>query len=727
MSFPVEILTNIVECNEDSVGTLISWAHISNYYKHVISHRIGIVTVVDGPNELQDILGYQILVSTGNHVVVSTDQDSSANAEILKGFCPLFGNLLLVVDSQRRYSEVLSNLLGVVAHSCQQHATVSVLYRTRTNFLSKLYFAEFKRCCAILNLAELYVIGENGISLDDTMCDIENLFARVYLNDVESIYSLDLLNARNPLIAPGLEMIKNINFDSQVVRLDQFLGGIPNLKYIGSVKFPLGSSDCTTYVLPACDVISFTEFNSGVAYPIIDGKQVRKEVAITTSLRTRDPEFTSLCLPQVETMTLSMPGIASYQWTRFQSCQFGNLMNLNCDAAIIPWEDLSFINGTIKHLSIKLYSKEQLEWLESCPFIIKDLEIFSNRKIQMGNEAKRLFNVKASSLTIKLESLEQFKLFQDVIVPLVKANNIRHLNITVGMNSLLDSVTSSVVPRRELGLESEDSTIISRLPPLESLTILSEERDALDYMGLSSQQQQVFLLHQQRRRSSATASENILKNIPNMVDCGTSSQMCGMSFFETQDSGNSQRKLSMSGVSSSMASQNRKRHSSVGSLFSNLSHLSTGEIAIDDNDDEVIVFEPAGSHCGIVTTNINALESCMISLKSFVTLPLLRVLVMPEEEKITGPAVSDVGNRIIDLLHYPYRMKFPTVYIKHIQIMVDFKNKRITNTVGQKEKEQFLRKLGTYLESKGCVLPVLTNLGLDQTSSKVEKSVLINF
>jgi len=115
MLLPLEILDIIVENNNDSLKTLISWAKISLHFKEKIQRTIGIITIIDGmTSPVYYPLDYNILFNHNNNIIINTSEFDST---ILQSFMTKKDRILISIHSDEMYSQRLRLVLIEISQS----------------------------------------------------------------------------------------------------------------------------------------------------------------------------------------------------------------------------------------------------------------------------------------------------------------------------------------------------------------------------------------------------------------------------------------------------------------------------------------------------------------------------------------------------------------------------------------------------------------------------------
>ncbi|CCF56862.1 hypothetical protein KAFR_0B05660 [Kazachstania africana CBS 2517] len=702
MILPIELLNIIVNENIDSFKTLIAWAQVSSYFRGTISDDVGIIIVRDSnypsaPRE--DYFGYHFLLTPQNHTLINTDLP---NTEGMTQIVKRYNNLLVVIQSDRSYSDPLATIIGSLGWSCNKGTNICVFYHNSTNFLSKLYFRELQKRLSYLKLSELHIFGNIFSSNDEQLYDIDTLFETTYLYGVTTLNSLDVQDSRHSLIANNLRKLKHVIYRSTDIDLYDFLYNCPELEMIGTIKFPQ-LNDSGIYRIPRCNSISFTEFNSGVRYPILDGSMVSTKLNITPSLRSRDPHFIGLNFPRIEFLKLSSTNWTS-QLVTFNNCNFSSLKYIDCGLAKISWMDLQSCGALIEKVKVSLYDAEQIRWLKECPFQLKEINITLGNISSIGTFISDIleegFISSDINVTVNLSSLNDCIFLEKVVLPNLTSNSI--LKLTVNEDKLQESVISKGQQLSSYSMSPQDKSVILHIPHMKQLSLFMTEHQTENSISRRSS-----ITHP---RITTPPLNNIFADVPTYTSCNYA---VSPSEF---------RRNSLAGLSSETARRNStitlepqmsmfqtRRKSSVGSvsLFSGNTYISQ-----DDFIDDILSFELTESCPSVLTTDILTLESSTILLESNIikTMKLLQISVNVEKSvpyRTSDELLLQISSRILDALKFPYALKFPDVRIENFQIIVDLKGIQMQNG----NNMHLNTELEEILSSKGHHLKVVSEVG----------------
>lgn len=666
MELPTEVLEKIVELGLDSCQTFISWAQISGYFRDFIKAQVGIVLVQDGhdgPGVKTFPLDYNTLITNSNNFILNTDELLTFDEDLFRAFLKKFGNYLIIIQSDRSYSDAIAAILGYIGHDTPEGANINVIYNTSVDFLSKLYFRELALYRTCINLRELHILG-NSLPIEQGMCDVDTLFQTTYIYNLKSIYSLDIKNPEHTLIAPGLSVIRQISCTDPNINLFDYLAKCPKLKIIGSTNFPIPSEQLT-YKLPHCKYIGLNGFNSGVTYPPIDGSEVLEEITLSPSLRAIDPKFCNLFFPHIRRLNLKW-NTASNSLVKFQSCDFPHLEYFNSRNSITPWSDLIDSGATIKTLQLNLLRSDQLEWLLACPYEIDTLYI---TKVDAKNSDFVIDPVfqntcfSCPNMIIDIENLWQCYLLQTFLIPNLRTSS--SLSIKVNEAKLIEIINTTTKSLQSLGLVHEDNCIICKLPPLKSLTLTC----------LSNIYERSVMMDELKRSSSTSSSvssttmayRNILEGaaaIDSALTGGSHYSVSPSEFRRNSLAGfddNTARRQSIITFSHPTGLQPNRRRSSATSPTS---PTISGQFNIDDTIiDDVILFELPIDSPYTLTLNLALLESSLLSTKNLEerTFPCLRILldnsVIDSNFTTTESLLRLLALEVIRTISYSYDLK----------------------------------------------------------------------
>ncbi|GAV53759.1 hypothetical protein ZYGR_0AK02610 [Zygosaccharomyces rouxii] len=374
MELPSEILELIVSQGLDSCQTSISWMQISPIFQKLVIELLGVVVLQDGVQDLQDMdlpFDYKRLMSNSNVLQVPTDYP---NAEQILRFIKKYMHLLIVIQSDRNYSDVLASLIVSITKGCNRSTTVSVIYFNSQNYLSKLYFRGMASCQENVDFSELHVVGKAPLSRSE-LFDVYTLFQRTFLYHLKNIYSLDIQSKDHRVISQDLTVINQLNFGTFDDQWENYFIECPNLRKIENTKYPIRTSD-EPFKLPKCESISLTHYVDGIHYQPIDGSQIYGELKLVPTLRSGDPEFYNLRFANLKKLKLVLSDSGSHS-IRFHDCDFGSVDSLDCASGLVPWTDLTDSGARLKHMKLSLTTDEQAQWLCECPYRLETISIAS--------------------------------------------------------------------------------------------------------------------------------------------------------------------------------------------------------------------------------------------------------------------------------------------------------------------------------------------------------------
>ncbi|KAG0653702.1 hypothetical protein C6P44_001456 [Monosporozyma unispora] len=708
-ALPDELLELIVQQNDDSIRTLISWSLLSPRIQKLVSKEVGIITIQDGVQApLENLLGYQCLIDNKtipNHLDINSDEIDDeyimTEEQSFTYFISHFNNLLIIIESSRPYSERLANTLTRIANSCHIGVNICVFYKTHTNFLSKLYFKPFKIILPNISLTELYLFGNNNLlASENNLIDIDTLFDTVHIEQIKTIYSLDIVDDSKQFNAPELTTIKKINYNDSV-NIGYFLRHCTNIKNIDYLKFPIyiHYEGKYTFNLPHCERITLNEFNNNVSYPIINGVKVTQKLTLKPTLRSPDPIFQNLYFPQITTLDLP---ISDFKVVTFKNCDFTQVRNLNIEACMVPWDNLyllkNFDEKEVKlNVTLKLTDWQQLEWLRSCPYKIENLQIrgsmihllpaytyshpsLISASVDQSLSLNGLNNAnKIETITVHVDSLEQCYLIQGLLTSDNLDFTKSSLNIIIHESNFRNSIT-----------ENRNSKLNQDVPlqvnSIKHLTILLLDQNISDH-PLSHGENILY-----GETIDIPKMENKLFNTDNplrykedtkpLVDTISPSQfrknsLAGLPSHEARK----QSIISFDSLSPRlMDTTSERRRSSLDSvsLFSNLHYVYNNEYAIDDSSEsnDLVTLELQGTICpSIITVNLNSIESSIFQFDGLLNeskIALLQIWFAPDTHLTNYEAlVLNLANKIINMIHYPYSQSSNLPSFQKLQLLVD--------------------------------------------------------
>lgn len=715
MLFPNELVDLIITEGLDSCKTSISWSHINPHYRDLVRKHLGVIVLQDGcrnRHETQKFLDYEILMTEDNTLQIASDHPQF---ELLKGFITKFSSLLVVIYSDRSYNDVLASMLNDVAQTALEGTNLCIVYSNSLNFLSKLYFRELSLYRNKIRLCELHVLGNGGTSKDE-MCDLNTLFERTYLYNLKSIYSLDVQLTSHQFVSDDLDTIKQLNYLTYDEASSNFLSKCPKLRVIESMKFPLGDSD-TFFRLPHCDSITLTHYVTGSHYPQINGRHVMKEVTFVPSLRSEDPQFSHLYFPNLLKLTFKLNDTTNHA-IRLHNCDFSSLKCLDCGSSTIPWADLSSAFSSLRELKVTLISENQLRWLESCPFKLAKLCIYTPKARFSDIPASSLFTasrISSKAIMLELKNLWQCYLLQKLIIPSLGSET--SLTVVFDESALTDSIASNPILAKKCDLIHEDEYIIFKIPFIQRFQLTEIAKSEDNGMRLEHMSKTLSVDISQPGLSAAYA--NVFFD-----NDATSDMNYAVSPSEF-------RLNSLAGANSEMARRQSaiifpnggrgRRASSVTSSFSP-PVIVPPEDPFEGNS---VVFELTAECPKVLTTNLQALSSSLFSWQEVHSsrIPLLQVLIQAdstaEEPEDLEKLVPKLSSQIIEILSFPYDIRMPMMLIEKFQVVVELSGTSCLMT--EKQKSDLCVKLHTYLAYRGHNVHTLLRKG--ETDYKV--SVLL--
>ncbi|KAL3240022.1 ancestral locus [Nakaseomyces bracarensis] len=689
MKLPSEILDIIASHGLDSCKTSIAWSDVSSYFRDLVKKLVGIVVIQDGSmNPLDDnngfssILNYKVLLHE-EHNTLFVNADMKLSSEVIVEFLNRFNNLVLVIQSDRSFSDPLTSTLNEIARCCHHGTNLCIIYSTSMNFLSKLYFREFGLRENDIILSELHVIGTQMIPKEADLCDIDTLFESTYLYNLNNLFSLSVRHEDHHLIAPKLNSIRQLNYQDPTFNLYNFLSSCKGLKVIESMKFPLSANipEENLYILPSCDKIHLNNYNTGVIYPIVDGSAVRRELKISPTIRASDPEFSNLYFERIRVLEIEMNPSTTHH-VRFVRCNFSNLRSLQLKSCMAHWDDLVNSNSYLYHLKVNINSIEQLKWLSECPFNLKTLEIASstNRILDfncdplMYNEMKINF----SHIKMDIQTVWSLYLLDKVIMNPDNGNMI--LEIDLHEQSLGQSIIDCPKTLEEMGFCHVNECIICPIESIDHFTLIACDTNEIPNI-----------------QSSIKTSSDSIRNLPEIPIRHTSFDY-GSRFINTNESladfgfgtelnpvvspsifrwnnviGNTNenlRKSSIISLESQSPITNRRASSvSASSMFSRSSYPFVSDEVIQD---ECITFEFRNRPPNILTTTLGTIESSVFSFKQLRTrnLPHLEIIAninIAKSEQMAG-IIDVLKEKIHEILEYRYDTKLSDVHIVNLHI-----------------------------------------------------------
>ncbi|SCV04490.1 LAMI_0H16556g1_1 [Lachancea mirantina] len=501
MILPIEILEQVVTSGLDSFETSMSWSEISPRFQDVVRQKLGIVVITDlsyrrhepspGP------LCFKRLSGDQNTFITSSDQ---YRLEELRDFVESFDYLLIVVATDRAFSdplmEALTRLAEIVAsNSRTRPKDICLIYKTGTNYLSKMYFREFWLHRKKMGLNELHIlgVGQTG-SLD--LCDLDMIFKITYLHNVHSLYSLNIPNARHKLIAPDLNSIRQLEAVANV-RLEETFASCPNMAVIEQFRLPSGI-DRSIYELPACESFAFMNFNPDLKYTNIDGHRVREELTIKTALKMQNLELKNLEFSQIYRLNMHSSTMTLDEIV-FKDCFFPNVevLDLSSNQAHISWASLQSSCSNIALLRTSVRDLHDLRWLAECPFHFRQIDFTSGKtkptihgfskedilEVAQSSNCSRLIK-DAECIEVEVREFWDFIMLQLLILPNLASNS--RLQVTINQSastkSIYDSATDSNIPLETLlqswGFNYAGSHIRLNVPKIKEFAFFCDSPDS---------------------------------------------------------------------------------------------------------------------------------------------------------------------------------------------------------------------------------------------------------
>lgn len=710
MELPSELLELIVSQGLDSCQTSVSWMHISPTFQKVVTGLLGVIVLQDGVRNLQDIyipFDYRILMGKLNTLYVWADHSNSM--ELLE-FIKSYMHLLIIVQSDRNYSDVLASLMATIAQYCNKGATICVIYNNLQNYLSKLYFRGMSLSEEKVIFSELHIVGDSTLHINQ-LFDIDTLFERTFLHHLKRIYSLDIQNKDHKLISQDLAVISQLNFGSFDEEWCDYFMGCPNLSKIENTKYPIRITN-DPFKLPKCDAISLTHYVDGAHYQPLDGSQISGGLTIVPTLRSINPEFYNLHFANLKKLKLVLNDSESHL-VRFHNCYFGSLRSLDCGSCLISWTDLTESGARLKHIKLSLSTDEQAKWLCKCPYQLERISItscgiWSPASPNISRLPVKLMNCK--SVDLDIQSIWHCYLCHTLVLPNI--NTTTHLKITLKEASLLQSILENSVSFEKWGISLENGCIILKVPSIKhfAISVTDKKRPSTGNNGTVNAFYDVGV--------SPFTGDYL--NI--FFDANTSNQNYAVSpsaFRRSSlagvDSVTARRQSEISNLTSYVGHPNSligRRSSSKSSTMSGTSILKTCKFVLTGDCPETI------------TVNLAALDASLISWEAVKTnrVMLLEVQVQnPHLDVHTlGDSVHPLSEEIIQVLKFPYHSSLPGMIIEKFRVIVNLGEFDLG--IEPAQRVQFAADLQKYLAFRGHNLRVLTEL-----AESCRVSVLLSF
>ncbi|CAR27765.1 ZYRO0D06050p [Zygosaccharomyces rouxii] len=709
MELPSEILELVVSQGLDSCQTSISWMQISPVFQKVVTDLLGVVVLQDGVRDLQDMdvpFDYKRLMSKFNTLYVSTDYP---NAEQLLEFIKKYMHLLIVIQSDRNYSDVLASLLVSIAQDCTKGTTICVIYCSFQNYLSKLYFRGLSLCEKRVVFSELHLVGKAPWNRSE-LFDVKTLFERTYLYHLKNIYSLDIQNKNHRIISRDLNVINQLNFGNFDEEWHNYFIECPNLKKIENTKYPIRTSD-EPFKLPKCESISLTHYVNGIHYQPIDGFKVSGELKLVPTLRSADPEFYNLHFANLKKLKLVLGDSESHS-IRFHNCQFDSLESLDCASCLIPWTNFTDSGVRLKHIRLSLTTDEQAKWLCECPYQLERISVASYGVWSPASpniSHLPLEVMKCQAVDLEIQSIWHCYLCHVLVVPTVGITT--DLTITIKEASLLQSILDNHLPMDKWGINLENDCIILRVPSVKRFTISVTDRSNFG-MGNSGPSMPF---------SSAVggSSQADYSNIFFDTNASIQNYAVSPSAFRRKSSGadsaTARRQSAIASLTSyptHPGSVKNRRSSSASSSISGTSLLKTCK------------FVPFGNCPETITVSLAALDASVISWEEVKTnrIMLLQVLVQEPDSELycLDDSIHPLSEQITQVLKYPYHISLQGMIVERFQVVVNLE--ALGLDIQRCQRNQFAADLQQYLAFKGHDLKVFT-----ESEKNCRVSVLLKF
>lgn len=704
MELPREVLELIISQGLDSCQTSISWMQISSIFRKLVLTLLGVVVLQDGVSELKDIelpFDYKMLMHKSNTLYVNTDHPRAGE---LLAFIKRYSHLVIVVQTNRNYSDVLGSLMAGIAQDCCSGATICIVYSTLQNYLSKLYFRGISMFQQRVRLSELHVVG-NSAMYKSELFDINTLFERTFLYHLRKIYSLDVQSMNNKLISQDLKVIKQLNFANFDDEWYHYFAFCPNLKKIEDTKFPLRNNE-ETFKLPRCESIALTHYVDGPRYQPIDGSQICEELALVPTLRSVDCHFHSLYFAKLKKLRLVFSNSESHN-IRFRDCDFRSLSILDCGLCLIPWSDLQSSGVELKQIKLAMGTSEQIQWLLSCPYNLEKISIVSqNSRLPASPSFSSIpqGSLNVYALDIEIRSLWHCYLFHHLVFQSV--NHSSDLKITLDLNSLMQSMLDSTFAIEEWGLPIEDDCMAFKVPQVKhfTLTLVGKRKDRIGELSTDVL----------RDTPSVAPYPNIFFDTnATLQNYAVSPSTFRRKSLAGLDSDAARRQSTIAELNGQMSYPRKHRSSSSSSGINGISMMKACVFLLSDKFPEVI------------TTNIAALDEGLFSWSEIKTDRIFFLRVVAENLPMEFDSLQDLAQKlseeIIDILKYPYHIALRYVVVEKFQVIVDL------STLGfefhEQEQTQLKIDLQLYLAFKGHNVKVFTPS--EQDSFHV--SVLLKF
>lgn len=724
LKLPTEVINRIVRYNKDSVRTILSCMEIfkTDFFKN---DNIGIILLTDDDStNIYNIFNFKILIddSCSNllHWPVNYCEITDTKALKLKQFLSSFDHLLIVIFTETTYNENLTVCMNQICYSCSSNTTISVFYKTPINYVSTLYFNEFRRKSTNLNMSELYIIGNAKIT--DSVCDIDTLFQYVYLLDIKCCYSVQINNQGRKLVASDLITIRKLTYNSNinVSDVNAYLRFCPKLSNIDSMKFPISNTLTKSNLLPSSDNIYLNDFNSEASYSQIDGSLIKKSLTLSTTLRSINADFKYLNFPNITKLTCNSSQL-NLQPFSFTECQFDNLIILECNNSIIPWNCLNFPKDKIlDEVTIKLTNMKQLMWISECPFRIKLIKLFFKNGFSMSNGLQTndiKFNM-CDEIFVELQELQFCILLNKIIIPNLNDGTIKNLSIKINENNLKKSILENDKTYSKTGVSDYDE-IKFKLANLEKLTLILDNKDFLNNTIES------LYFHERLQRPNNPFQDLMIP---------------GYSFYSIAPS--QFRKNSLAGLSDTDARKqsiisiesNYERRLSLGNKSDVITSLSPGlyydENAIDDSYDDFISIDVITKIPKIIKTDLVTLESGILNVDVSAEnnkLSTLQIILEPQIKSVNdlNEIEIELVDNIIRIFQFPFNLNLPYLHIDTLQIIVNMQP--FESVITLTKRLIFLAGVEKRLILKDYPIRVLDNLSNIAVEKDQQLSILLQY
>ncbi|SMN21095.1 similar to Kazachstania africana KAFR_0B05660 hypothetical protein [Maudiozyma saulgeensis] len=664
MLLPLEILDIIVDKNNDNLNTLISWAKISPRYKRKIQENIGVITILDGLTYPQRYpLDYNVLFNDNNNVTISTEGfDSTA----LKTFTTNQSHILISIHSNNMYSQLLRFTLAKISHYCQINTVISIIYFNSHNYMSRLYFQEFERFLTALHFSELYVYGNWDICNDEGLFDLVNFFRNSYLNGIQVINSLTILDSAVSITSSSLQNIQTLGIRTLETDICNILKLCPRIKSIGSLKFPVGDTEHGKYILPKTEKISLTDCYPQLQKVLVDGNLVQDKLDLSVGVSITDPIFSDLYFPNIRVLQLHL-GNFPYQTVQFKNCNFSKLTSLNCDTGIVPWEDLLQTGANITKLSMKLYSTDQISWLNSCPYDIKNIEILSTKTNNIPNISfndLNLFLNDYTNISLTLQTLLHCNIFQNVILP--SQSEIEKLNLKLDDINIVEEMKNNLNYSQYYHLNySFPNYLQFEIPYIKELLICATENQNLSQLPR--------ILNDTYTLEEPTYPENF-HYYNNMLGIQPLKDIMN---FSADQSSRRYSNDSMDSITMYRSVNRRNSSQASGSLLAYSKTSPTVEF-----EQNVFKFVFVENLPNVFSMDLYTLESVDFSFENILhgILPLLRIIIPVNSAYETQEQLTTLIMRgISEIFNFPLAVKFPNIIIQKLQLVVVTNSPKLIN------------------------------------------------